>query len=281
MLLRHPFFPPLLHGNQGILHVLERPEYGALIGRERLPHLRFRRLDLVPQGGRVQERRADASKGAKGAERSLSCESGELKRGDPRIAGERHSGKPLRLGDADIRRGGGQVLLRHQNIGSPLEEIRWKTGRDLWWHDLLGEARAARDAHRPVSEEHAEQILFLHRLLLEIGELRRRARPFGLELVEVQLRNVAVLEPDSGDPDALLPGFERPLRDLDLEVQRAQLKVRLGDIADQTDDNRPLVLHLSKELGLGSFNRSVDAAPYINLPSNADSSEFASEVRAT
>ena len=126
------------------------------------------------------------------------------------------------------------------------------------------------------SQQQAELILFLDDLLLQFGQLGGSAGPFGLESIQIEFRYIAVIKAQPRNPDALFPRLQGALGDVDLKIERTKIEIGFGDVADQSDDHRPLVLFLGQKLGSRRLDRPTDAAPEIQFPFEADESHIPS-----
>ena len=86
---------------------------------------------------------------------------------------------------------------------------------------------------RVSAHQHAELVLRLGDLPLQLCDARGRAGHLRFELPHIQLGDESLIEPPAGEPERLPVRGERPLGDLQLEVQLAELEVGGGDVADQ------------------------------------------------
>ena len=142
----------------------------------------------------IQNGAADSAEGTDSGEGTLRGQPRQLKAPHAAATREHHRWKALRLSHSDVGRGGRQLLFGLENIGSPLQEIGGKTRWNLRRDDLGSQRQTTGDRHRSVSEQHTELVFFLHRLLFEIRQLRRGAGSFRLELIEVELRDITMLQ---------------------------------------------------------------------------------------
>jgi hypothetical protein len=71
--------------------------------------------------------------------------------------------------DADVGIRGGQVVLRLADVGTPLEQRRWQSGGHVREQQRVDRS-SARDRTGVASEQHADEILLLHDLSLELRD---------------------------------------------------------------------------------------------------------------
>ena len=99
--------------------------------------------------------------------------------------------------------------------------------------------------------------------------LGRRQQRFGLP--EGQRGGDARIEPEPGDPEALLAAFKGGLRQIDLRFAFEQGEIGRCDIGDEREVERALVGLGSQILRAGSLRQIGDAAPEIEFEGrNAD-----------
>ena len=92
------------------------------------------------------------------------------------------------------------------------------------------------------SQQKADLVFFLHCLPLKVGELRSRVGALRFEPVQIQLGDRALIQFDARDSHGVIPGFERPPGNLNLQIQLPQVEIGFGHCADQPENDRPLAL---------------------------------------
>jgi hypothetical protein len=181
-------------------------------------------------------------------------------------AGQVELGEKLRLGDAHQGVGADQLLLDLAEVRPALEQAGGQPGRHRRDDGLSVHRRAARDRRGRLAEQDADLVLLRDDLLFEFGDVRlgpaqRALGPGGLELGR-QPEPQAIQEEVVG----ALERLGAVARDLELDVQRQQLEVRLGHVADQRQPHAAPRLLGGQQVRLRGLVGPADASPDVQLP---------------
>ena len=95
-------------------------------------------------------------------------------------------------GDADLGVSGDEELFGLADIGAALEKLRGEASGDFGRVRLLGEPQAAGDGAWIVSEESANEILFLLNAAFEVGYLFAGCVDKLFGLADVEIRGIAM-----------------------------------------------------------------------------------------
>jgi len=96
-------------------------------------------------------------------------------------------------GDTDSRVGGNEQLLGLADIGAALEKLRGNACGNFGGVRLLGEAQAALDGARVISEQGAEKIFSLLDAAFEVGDFFAGGVDELFSLADVKFRRVAMI----------------------------------------------------------------------------------------
>jgi hypothetical protein len=152
------------------------------------------------------------------------------------------------------------------HVRPALEQGRRQVRRDGQVPEHFGERPPAGDASRVPAHQHAELVFGLGDLSLQLCHARRRAGHLRFELPHIQLGNESLIKPPAREPERLPVCREGSPRDLQGEVQLAELEIGGGDIRHEREDDRALILSLGQEVIPRRLGRAPDPAPEIELP---------------
>src|SRR5581483_4047694 len=171
-----------------------------------------------------------------------------------------------RTRDANLRVGGDELLFGLLDVGPPRDQRRRQPCRQFRRVRLLDERQAARDRCGIAAGEEADEVLLLRDLALERRDFCGRAVDELLGLTHVDEGGGAALLANLRQPQRLLTRRERPPRDLELGVERAQGEVRVGHLADERRHDGAAAPLAGEERRARRFGRAAVASPEVELP---------------
>jgi hypothetical protein len=171
-----------------------------------------------------------------------------------------------RLGLADVRGAGGEQLLGHADVGTPVEQLGGKS-RGNGRRDLLLLDRApARDRAGVAAQQHAQLVLLERGKALQVGKHGLDAVQLGLALPVVHLAGDSALEAVLGELDRLPARLDRAPRDLEPSVEVAHLEVGARHVRDERQDGGAARLLRAEEERLLRLGGPADAPEEVDLP---------------
>ncbi len=251
--------------DQRVLDVLQRDQHGLPVGGKRGVRGRLLLLDARAQLAALEDRGADA---AEQAAENIGGEIAEIAARRAERSGEAQRRIELRLGDADARQLGDEILLRDDQVGAAREQVGRQAGfdavgaeRDGLCGSQLGLDRAGRDA-----EQDGKLVGVALEGLLDVRNAGGRLKALGNGLLQLDFAGEA--------------GVGAPLHDLQRIVLNAQILAGDGkaclllagiDIIER-DFGDEAALHVGKAGGaaVGSgarrFDRAREAPENVRFP---------------
>src|SRR4029450_10080263 len=120
------------------------------------------------------------------------------------------------------------------------------------------------------AEQDAEGVLGGDDGALVVGDLGRRLGQGRRATLDGQLRADAALELALEQVERLAEGLGGAARDLQLQLELAELEIRLRDSAHQADHAAAPEVVLCQELCPGALGGAADAAPEVDLPGHVE-----------
>ena len=95
-------------------------------------------------------------------------------------------------------------------------------------------------------------------------------REHGFGLLDVEIRDVPALEARHGDGQRLSLQFDVGARVVDFALDRANLDIGRGDVAQQRDQHLVVVLDRDVQIFVGRFDGPAELAPEVDLPGQVE-----------
>ena len=115
------------------------------------------------------------------------------------------------------------------------------------------------------AKQHADEILLLRDLTLELGHSGRGLLILRLGLLVIALGNSALLEAHALQSRRFAQALRGLLRNFELPVERAQLDVAGGDVGDDRQHDRALALLAGKQARARGLRSTPQPAPDIQF----------------
>jgi hypothetical protein len=131
---------------------------------------------------------------------------------------------------------------------------------------LVHQLATACHRRREISQQDIDEILLLRYATLEIDDGRAGAEDQLLGLAHVEQRGDAAGLANLSELQRLLPGCQRTLGNLELQIERTQFEVRVGNIADDRGENSALPPLRRQQLSASRFGGPAVPAPEIQSP---------------